>query len=204
MTTSLRIPYRLHSERLVIRCWEPIDAPLMHAAVTESLDHLRPWMPWAKHGAGSLDDRVQRMRQWRADFDLDRDYTFAIFDSAEKTVLGSSGLHRRSARADTLEIGYWVHVNHIGRGVASETTRTLTYAALRWFGATRVEIHCDPKNVRSARVPQKLGYQHETTLIGNLEMHGKPRDTMIWAIDSTALTQQPSVRAFDVRGVELT
>ena len=30
-----------------MRCWEPRDAPLLKEAVDSSLDHLRPWMPWA-------------------------------------------------------------------------------------------------------------------------------------------------------------
>jgi hypothetical protein len=37
-------PYRIETERLVVRCWEPRDAPLLKEAVDASLDHLRPWM----------------------------------------------------------------------------------------------------------------------------------------------------------------
>ena len=40
-------PYRIVTERLVVRCWEPRDAPLLKEAVDSSLDDLRPWMPWA-------------------------------------------------------------------------------------------------------------------------------------------------------------
>lgn len=41
--------YRIHTQRLVVRCWEPRDAPLLKAVLDESLDHLRPWMPWAQN-----------------------------------------------------------------------------------------------------------------------------------------------------------
>ena len=41
-------PYRIETDRLTIRCWEPRDAPLLKQAVDASLDHLRPWMPWAR------------------------------------------------------------------------------------------------------------------------------------------------------------
>ena len=38
----------LETERLVLRCWRPSDAPLLRDAVDSSLDHLREWMPWAE------------------------------------------------------------------------------------------------------------------------------------------------------------
>jgi hypothetical protein len=36
--------YRIHTKRLIIRCWRPKDAPLLKLAIDESLDHLRQWM----------------------------------------------------------------------------------------------------------------------------------------------------------------
>ena len=41
--------YRIHTQRLVLRCWQPTDAPLLKAAIDASLEHLRPWLPWAQH-----------------------------------------------------------------------------------------------------------------------------------------------------------
>ena len=38
--------YRIETKRLVVRCYDPSDAPLLAESVTESLEHLRPWMPW--------------------------------------------------------------------------------------------------------------------------------------------------------------
>src|SRR4051812_28398230 len=35
-------PYRIVTERLVPRCWDPRDAPIVKAAIDSSLDHLRP------------------------------------------------------------------------------------------------------------------------------------------------------------------
>src|SRR5215468_9191886 len=41
------IPERITTERLLIRCWEPADAPALRAAIDASLDQLREWLPWA-------------------------------------------------------------------------------------------------------------------------------------------------------------
>lgn len=51
-------PYRIVSERLVIRCWEPPDAPLLKDAIDSSLEHLQPWMPWAQTEPQLLSEKV--------------------------------------------------------------------------------------------------------------------------------------------------
>ena len=51
MSGSLHTPYRIETERLVLRCYDPEDAPLLKDAVDRSLDHLRPWMPWTPDAA---------------------------------------------------------------------------------------------------------------------------------------------------------
>ena len=38
-------PYRIETGRLVLRCYEPDDAPLLKEAVDASIEHLLPWMP---------------------------------------------------------------------------------------------------------------------------------------------------------------
>jgi hypothetical protein len=39
--------YRIETERLVVRCYQPSDAQLLADSVAESLEHLKPWMSWA-------------------------------------------------------------------------------------------------------------------------------------------------------------
>ena len=73
-------------------------------------------------------------------------------------VAGSFGLHRRRG-PETLEIGYWVHVDHLRQGLATRAAGLLSEAALSVPGITRVEIHHDKANTASAGVPRKLGYQ---------------------------------------------
>jgi RimJ/RimL family protein N-acetyltransferase len=60
MTSSESIPgpaYRIITSRLVIRCPEPTDAPALDLAIRNSLDHLLPWVLWAKAEPVSLDER---------------------------------------------------------------------------------------------------------------------------------------------------
>lgn len=87
-------------------------------------------------------------------------FQYVILDDDKPA--GSAGL---MARIDPggLEIGYWVHSGHTGRGVATAAAAALTEAALALPGIDHVEIHHDRLNLASERVPAKLGYTHVDT-----------------------------------------
>src|SRR5215475_8757445 len=42
------VPDQFETERLIIRAPQPGDGKAINDAIRESLDDLRPWMPWAR------------------------------------------------------------------------------------------------------------------------------------------------------------
>ena len=200
--TPLRPAYCIQTQRTVIRCWNPEDAALLNQAVKESQEHLIPWMPWAKEEVPSLEERTGWLRHCRGRFDLDEDYVFGIFNPEQTRVLGGTGLHTRLGKG-ALEIGYWIHKDFINQGYATEVSAALTKVAFEIMHVNRVEIHCDPPNVRSAAVPRKLGYTLEAILKQRLELEdGAFRDTMVWTLLASEYPFTPSAAAkIDARDV---
>jgi RimJ/RimL family protein N-acetyltransferase len=46
---------------------------------------------------------------------------------------------------------------------------------------SRVEIRCDPANVRSAAIARRVGLRHARTIpASEITVDGVPRDTMVW------------------------
>ncbi len=198
--------YRIETARLVLRNWNPADAPLAHAAQIESYHHLKRWMPWAKESL-SLQEQLKYIRGARSRFDAGESFAFGIFNPDETEVWGGCGLHFRQG-AGVLEIGYWIHVNQTNKGYATELSAALTRVAFTVENARRVEIRCDPANVRSARVPEKLGFTLEGTLRQSyLGVENRPRDVMVWGMLTAEMTQSPVVNfpcaAFDALGRKL-
>jgi len=197
------IPYRIHTPRLVIRCYEPSDAFLLKRAVDASIEHLLPWMPWAEYEPQTIEEKVDLTRRFRARFDTGEDFTMAILDRDQTEIVGGTGLHRRAGKG-TLEIGYWVAAEHGGKGYITETAAALTRVAFKLHGMVRVEIRCDPKNERSLAVPRRLGYTLEGVLRKNRVENGAPRDTMIWSMIEEEFDTSPAaavaVEAFNVLG----
>lgn len=196
--------YRIITARLVLRCWQPTDAPLITAALIESREHLLPWMPWAANEPLEPSQRVKVLRRFRGEFDLDQDFIYGVFNRDESRVLGGTGLHTRLGEG-AREIGYWVHVDFTHQGLATELSAALTRVAFEIEGVNRVEIHCDPGNVYSAAVPRKLGYTHEGTLRArSIGSDGLPSDSMIWTLFKEDYPNSPSasaqVEAYDAIG----
>lgn len=196
--------YRVETARLVLRCWQPQDAALLKEAIDASLDHLRKWMPWADNEPEPLNLKVMRLRQYRAMFDLDKDYVYAIFNQDETQVLGGSGLHTRLGET-VREIGYWIHADHINQGYASEVSAALTRVAFEIEGMDRVEIHCSPQNQASAAVPRKIGFVHEATLRRRGPVKdGTPVDSMIWSMYADtypgSMPSKAQITAFNALG----
>ncbi|MFC8721217.1 GNAT family N-acetyltransferase, partial [Kitasatospora sp. NPDC057198] len=133
------------------------DAAALNAAVVANLAHLSPWMPWAQH-APTLAESEQVSVRGEQVWDEGTDFMYLlVLDADPAAVVGAFGLHGRIGPG-ALEIGYWVHREHTGRGLATAAARALTDAALALPGITRAEIHCDEANAASAAVPRKLGY----------------------------------------------
>jgi RimJ/RimL family protein N-acetyltransferase len=196
--------YFIRTRRLVIRCWNPADAPLLKAAIEQSLDHLQPWMPWAHQEPQELQQKVELLRQFRGKFDLGHDFVYGIFNREESQVLGGTGLHSRVGDG-AREIGYWIHQAHINQGLATEVSAALTKVAFEIEQVKRVEIHCDLRNVRSAAVPKKLGFTHEDTLLRQFTaIEGERVDIMIWTLQRAEYASGPAasaeIEAFDAMG----
>jgi ribosomal-protein-serine acetyltransferase len=146
-------PETLSHGQVILRRWRPGDAAALLAAVVESKEHLRPWMPWAEgydeaRAAEYLSDCDE---QWTAG----TGFAYAI--TVGDHLVGSAGLLGRAGDGG-LEIGYWVHSDWTGRGIATDAAAALTEAALALPGIDRVEIYHDAANAASGRIPAKLGY----------------------------------------------
>lgn len=155
--------YRIQTERLVLRCFEPGDASLLKEAIDGSLDHLVPWLPWARDEPQSIDTKLELLRQFRGRFDLGKDFTYGIFAPDEAEVIGACASHPRVG-PEARELGYWIARKHTGCGLATEAAAALVRVGFELEKLERIEIHSDPENVRSLAIAKKLGFQEDGTL----------------------------------------
>lgn len=204
---NLSNTYKIETERLIIRCYKPEDAVKLHEAIARSLDHLSPWMPWINQEAGGVDGKLNRIRTFRGEFDLGKDYVFGIFNKTESELIGSTGLHTRVGEG-AREIGYWISSGFLNQGFALESVKALVKTGFEMEDLLRIEIHCNVDNIRSQAIPKKLGFKLEAILKCNpMDIEEFSKETMIWSLlksdyDNSLIKMTP-IKAFDIAGREL-
>ncbi|MGV9264066.1 GNAT family N-acetyltransferase [Kitasatospora sp. NPDC003701] len=155
------------------------DLAELFRVIEESLDHLRPWMPWvAEHSLDST--RVflaRRAEQW-ASGDA---FTYAIV--AERAIVGACQLFRRAGRpSDGLEVGYWLHPGATGRGLVTRAVRALVDEAFLLPGIDHVDIVHDPANRASGAVPRRLGFTEHPGRPAEGSTPGETGEDTVWRL----------------------
>lgn len=179
------VPDRLETERFILRCPRPGDGAAINAAVCETLDNLRPWLPWAQ-AAPLLEESEAYCRRNHARFALREDLPYFIFerepDGGEGVLVGATGLHRIDWTVRRFEIGYWRRTSLQGYGIAAEAARALSRLAFDVLDAQRVEIRMDDVNLPSRKVAERAGFTFEGLLRRDSRtVQGEPRDTRVYS-----------------------
>ena len=167
--TPWRIPHRIETERLVLRCYEASDAEEMSRVITASRHYLAPWMPWARDEPLSPEDRAELLATFIREFNEGAGFIMGIFLRCTGTYVGGTGLHTRLGEG-ILEMSYWIAADQQRNGYVTESSIALTQVAIDFAGAERVEIHHVPTNLHSRAIPERLDFtyegRHETLMPG--------------------------------------
>jgi RimJ/RimL family protein N-acetyltransferase len=182
LAAALDVPDEAVGARVVVRPYERADAPALKAAVEESRDHLRPWMPWADTHQ-RIEETLDFCAGMKARWIRREAFSGGIFLRADGHLVGGAGLQSPNWEARGFEIGYWLRASATGHGYVREAAAALSRFAFEWLDAERVVIRCDANNARSAHVAESLGY----TLEGRLRHDsrtpsGELRDTLVFAL----------------------
>ena len=130
-------PERIEAGGVIVRRLTPGDAPALCRAATESLDHLRPWMPWATDDYGPDDARGWQRRALEQ-FARNDGVQAGIFDRG--ALVGIIGFHAIDWPNRKTTIGYWLDAASQGRGIMTAACRTMVEHALVELKLNRVEI----------------------------------------------------------------
>ena len=112
-------------------------------------------------------------------------YSLAVVVRASDELVGAVHLGEASSAHRRGEMGYVLAAAQWGKGYATEAA-----AAMLHFGFDRLRLHkitatCDPDNVASAHVLEKIGMRCEGRLRDHLLIRGQWRDRLTFAALST-------------------
>lgn len=177
----LDFPEQFESERLIIRAPLWGDGASNNEAIKESIEELRPWMPWASK-IPSVEESEINIRMSRLEFLERKDLRLLLTLKDGGTIIGSSGLHRIGWKARKFEIGYWIRTSYAKQGFMTEAVNAIADFAITQLKANRIEIRCDERNKRSAHVAQRCGFTLEGILRSEVcGVDGQLTNTMVFS-----------------------
>lgn len=182
--TAARFPDSIAAGPVSLRRRQPSDVSELLVAIERSIDEVSAFLAWAAHGVPSEDALRALIETTNADFDAGRGFEYVVRDASSSELVGETGGELRGGEV-AVEIGYWVRTDRAGRGIATACAAALTTMAFDALpNIERVEIRMDRGNVRSRRVPARLGFR----LVGAETFATEPLAGQtgvgdIWAID---------------------
>jgi len=102
----------------------------------------------------------------------------------EGKVIGEIALNQRDEDRpnERVELAYSLSRQHWGKGLATEAARAVMNWAFQTYSFNRLYSWCDPRNIGSWRVLEKLGMKREGQLRSHLKWNGEFRDQLYLGI----------------------
>jgi ribosomal-protein-serine acetyltransferase len=160
MGPELRTEFYIKND-VILRTFRDSDIEEVFAVVKRNYVHLGPFMHWATpdYSRESAREFIGKSIESTA---AKTGLGFGIFEKG--CFIGSIGFVKFDWNARKTEIGYWIDEAEEGKGIISTACRMLIGYAFTELHLNRVEIRCAASNLRSAAIPERLGFQREGVL----------------------------------------
>jgi RimJ/RimL family protein N-acetyltransferase len=171
--------YRAETERLVLRPYSLADYDAFHDL--HGRDDVARYLPWETRDAEASRKALERHQTVVLDKDADG-MTLAGFDKVSGRLVGEFVLFLRSVEHRGGEVGYVLHPDFWGRGLATEGARAMLEIGFDLMGMHRIIARIDARNSGSAAVLERLGMRREALLVKNEWFKGEWGDEADYAL----------------------
>ncbi|ANC76137.1 acetyltransferase [Fictibacillus phosphorivorans] len=169
----------LNTQRIVFREMVSEDWKAIHRyASQEIVSQYQPWGP--NHEADTItyvkeviDDANRNPRER---------YAFAIVEKQSNLLIGAGELQITSFANRIGEIGYVLHPNYWGKGIATEAGQLLLKFGFEDLQLHRLFATCDPRNKASEKVLIKLDMTLEGVMRETILLKDRWRDSMLFSM----------------------
>lgn len=172
----------LHTARTRSRLLLEVDAPLLLSYRLENREHLAPWEPLRNESFFTLEHCQRTIAGGRQAAQQDQAFPYAIFATEGGPMIGSftlANLVRGPFQA--CHLGYGMAATWQGQGLMHEVLENALGWAFGELGLHRVMANYLPRNERSGRLLQRLGFEQEGYAKRYLQIAGRWEDHVLTA-----------------------
>lgn len=169
----------MKSERIYLREIETGDWIDVHAYASQEI--VCQYQPW---GPNSEQDSREYVEEIIANGNVNprSRFAFAVVEMQTEKMIGVGEFTIRDFSNKVGEIAYIVNPDHWGKGFATEVAKLLINFGFSEFGMHRIFATCDPRNLASSKVLEKVGMTQEGRLREDLLLRDGWRDSFVYGI----------------------
>ena len=176
---SPRLPQpELSSPRLRLREVRDGDAAALFA-IHGDARVMRYWSYPAWTELAQAEQKIADIQRQRREEDI---LIWAIADATSDLLIGSSAVFYLNLEQGRAEIGYSLHPDWQGHGLASEALQLVLGYVFNNLGLRRIEADIDPRNLPSCRLVERLGFVREGLLRERWHVNGELCDSAIYGL----------------------
>lgn len=142
------------SRDLTLRLVSEADADVLFSLTNANRDYLREWLPWLD-AVNSVADTRAFITRVGEDLAAGGGPTFIVCYRGR--ICGIAGYNRVDRTEKLGSIGYWLAEDFTGRGIMTEVVKAVLHIGFNELVLDLVEIRCATGNLRSRKIPERLG-----------------------------------------------
>jgi ribosomal-protein-serine acetyltransferase len=159
---------------------EPRHAKDLNLLIKNSYEHLYEWSNWLKNNDQTVDETEEWIRKNKLNFGSGLGYEIGIWH--EGNMAGQIGYNYFDRENHRTEIGYWLGESFQGKGLITRACGALIDHSFDQLDIKRIEIRCCTENLKSRKIPEKLGFKLEGVARNAEWLHDRFCDLAIYAM----------------------
>jgi RimJ/RimL family protein N-acetyltransferase len=168
----------LSTQRLELRRFRAEDAPVVAAYRSDpEIARYQSWTPPV-----SLPEAIALVAEFAATEPGSPGwFQYAVELRSTRALIGDVGvnLHENLMQAD---VGFTIAADHQGRGYGTEAVRCVLDHLFAGLDLRRVSAECDARNLRSARLLERVGFRREGHRVANTWIKGEWTDDLLFGL----------------------
>lgn len=185
--TSVPALPSIRAARIQLRQLTDADVPALLAIFS----HPEVMRFWSRPAFADLDEAQRYLDGIRAGFAARALFQWGISRLQDDLVIGTCTLYELDASNGRAGIGYALHHEHWGCGLAAEAVDALLHFAFQALPLRRLEADVDPRNTRSIKLLERLGFKAEGLLRERWQVAGEITDSAIFGLLKHEWVPQP-------------
>lgn len=148
-------------EKVCLKLIELKDAEELFQLTEQSRSYLRQWLPWLDITT-KQEDTEEFIKDCLKGYTENKSLnTIILFNNQ---VVGTAGFNNINWSNKTATIGYWLGEAFQGNGIMTKVAKGLADYAFNEMNLNKVEIRAAAENLKSRKIPERLGFVNEGCL----------------------------------------